>query len=546
MEFDFRYLGSSAIGGNATSTEMNFAPDTLRDPAFFVADLAQHIIFREGMSALHNVVVADLRFQPRNREAYFAWLKQEEESLLAEFMSGQKETEEKLEVVRRELSGLRNKQSKILSPYYDARNKYFKYLYKNDYNAWFVLDPVITIHPDEIFFECFSQDESSYGKLSCNFDVFKNINEFQCGTTNIDYSAELYDEFQKIRDYKNTQFKVDPSGFEVETDNEDKFIEQKIDLPDSWVRGFLQVSSAMTLPMATFELHPMDIHNFCFVLRRQKERVGPRSIRFELKPGQPVKAVFEPWNHEVLCPRSVYNGKVAQEIRIWGRRRLLVLERLIPIAKKFTVSLLGSGLPSFFMADLGDMTFTLGLSGWTANDWSRVSNFDLMAPRAEVDQNSVEQVRKSLKKVWYSSANDLARILQFDRSMVLAALGILTQNGHVIYDLNNDVYRLRELSKDPLPLDQLRFSNEREKKADNFINANLVTLNKSETSDGALKLSGFVMDNARELKTEMVMDTDQRLVKGECQCHYFVNNKLHKGPCEHMLALRRFHGLKNK
>ena len=67
----------------------------------------------------------------------------------------------------------------------------------------------------------------------------------------------------------------------------------------------------------------------------------------------------------------IAEAKEAQEIRVWGRRRLHVLERLIPIAKKFTVYLLGNGMPSFYVADLGPMSFTLGLSGWTANDWSR-------------------------------------------------------------------------------------------------------------------------------------------------------------------------------
>lgn len=546
MLFDYKYHGHSSVASSANQAEMNFAPDTLREPTYFVAELAQHIGFREAMSALNEVVVADLRFRPKDREEYFSWLAQQEESLLAEMLSGQTDIEGKIRALREELSGINKQQQDAMAPFYKAQREYFNYLYKNDYNAWFVLDPVITVHPDEVFFECFSQDESSYGKLSCKLDVFKNISDFQCGTTNIDYSAELYDEFQKIREYKTTQFKIDPSGFEIATTHEESFIEQKIDLPESWVRGFLQVSSAMTLPQIRFQLHPQDIHNFCFLLRRQKERVGPRSIRFELTPGKPVKAVFEPWNHEVICARSIYQGTEAHEVRIWGRRRLLVLERLIPIAKSFTVNLLGSGLPSFFEADLGDMTFTLGLSGWTANDWSKVSNFDLMAPRAEVDSATVQTVFEALKKRWLAPANTLAESLQLERSTVLAALNILIQSGRAIFDLKNNVYRLRELSKDPLPLDQLRFSNEREEKADNFVNANLVTIKQAESRDGVLRLSGTVMDNARELPTQMVLDADQRLVEGSCQCHYYISNKLYKGPCEHMLALRRAHAQKNE
>jgi biotin operon repressor len=545
VRFDYRYYGASSVTGSANHTEMNFTPDTLREPTFFVAELAQHIAFREAMSALHDVVVADLRFKPRNREQYFAWLAQEEESMLASMMAQGEGIAGRINALRNTLSDLRSQQSKIMTPFYSAQDKYFKYLYKNDYNAWFVLDPVITVHPDEVFFECFSQDESSYGKLSCKFDVFKQISDFQCGTTNIDYSSALYNEFQKIRDYKTTEFKIDPSGFEVQTSNEEHFVEEKIDLPDSWVRGFLQVSSAMTLPQVSFDLHPVDMQNFCFVLRRQKERVGPRSIRFELTPGHPVKATFEPWNHEVVCRRSIYNGPEAREIRMWGRRRLLVLERLLPIAKRFTVSLLGTGLPSFFQADLGDLTFTLGLSGWTANDWSKVSNFDLMAPRAEVDEDTVQTVFKALKKRWFAPAKDIAKQLQLESTVVLAALSILAQQGCVIFDMRKQVYRLRELSKDPLPLEQLRFSNEREAKADNFIKANLVTLKSIGDVNGGLSLNGLVMDNAQELQATMVLDSDQRLVEGSCQCHFYVSNKLFKGPCEHMLALRRFHSLGN-
>lgn len=546
MEFDYRYHGQSSVEGNSSQTNMSFSPDTLRDPTYFIGDLAQPVAFREAMSTLHHVVVSDLRYKPRDKSEYLNWLKQEEESLLAGLLADKPQIESRLSKVREKLETLRYKKNIVLLPFYRAQQMYFNYLYKHDMNAWMVLDPVITVHPDQVFFECFSLDESCYGKLACKLDVFKNVSEFACGTTNIDYSAELYNEFQKIRDYKNTRFHIDPGGFEVKTCHEERFVEQKIDLPDSWVRGFLQVSSAMTLERISFDLHPMDIHNFCFVLRRQKERVGPRSIRFELTPGQPVKAIFEPWNHEVVCHRSIYNGKDKHEIRIWGRRRLLILQRLIPLAKKFTVDLLGSGLPSFFQADLGDMTFTLGLSGWTASDFSRLGNFDLMAPREQVSEFTLDAVFTALKKVWFSSANDIARQLQIERSQALAALAVLTQAGRVIYDMTTDVYRLRELSREPLPMSELRFSNEQEQKADNFVNANLVTVTNATEFERTLNLAGTVMDNARTLKTELTVDGDQRLTKGRCECSFYHQNRLFKGPCEHMLALRRAHAARNE
>ncbi len=539
MEFTYRYMGMSGVSSNAGETSMSFAPDTLREPTFFVAELGKHLPFREAISSLHDVVVSDLRMKPKDRTEYFAWLEGQEQVMLAEFVAQKEELTKQIEPIRSELNELNRHSQKLLGPYYKAQQKYFDYLYKYDYDAWFVLDPVITVHPDQVFFECFSQDESSYGRLSASHNVFKNISECAYGTTNIDYSEGLYQEFQKIRDYRTTRFEIDPSGFQVETEQSDQFVEEKIDLPDSWVRGFLQVNSALTMPMNSFDLHPMDVHNLLFLLRRRKERAGPRSLRIKLVPGKPVEIVLEPWNYTLRCPRSIYHGSEEQEVRIWGRRRLFILERLIPIARRFTVSVLGTGLPSFWVADMGDMQFTLGLSGWTANDWSRAGNFDLMAPRGEVDSQTAQRVIDGLHSSWMASSAELAGSLSLDETMVKAALSLYAQQGKVLYDSSAKLYRLRELSREPLPMDKLRFSNPREQRADNFVKAGLVEIQSDSAQEGKLKLAGEVMDNDEDFYPKIVIDADQRMVSGTCDCDFYLHNKLYKGPCEHMLALRK-------
>ncbi len=541
MLFNHRYHGTSNVASSANSTEMSFAPDTHREPTFFVGELGKHLNFREAISSLHDVVVSDMRFKPRDKTQYLTWLQENEQQLLADWLGVQEADINRSGQLQAELSKLYAKRHGAMDKYYRAQQKYFDYLYKYDYDAWFVLDPVITVNPDELFFECFSQDESSYGRLSCKYEVFKNIDSFSCGTTNIDYSTALYNEFQKIRDYKNTQFKIEPGGFEVATANDDSFIENKIDLPDSWVRGFLQVSSAMTMPMRTFTLHPMDLYNICLILKRKKEKIGPRSMRFVLKPGEPVKIIFEPWNTVLVCKRSRYEGAIEDEIRLWGRRRLSILERLIPVTKEFTVHLLGTGLPSFFVAHMNDMDFTLGLSGWTANDWSRLGNFDLMAPRVEADDITKKRVFNALKENWVESVDSLAARLKLDAALVAGSLQAYTQAGRVVYDLVNQVYRVRELSKDPLPMELLRFSNEREDRATNFVNAKLVKINGRVIQQNALHIRGSVMDNGKKYQTSIVIDDDQRLSEADCECHFYVRNRLYKGPCEHMLALRIKH-----
>jgi hypothetical protein len=539
MLFDYAYRGNSSVTSSGASTAMSFVPDAKREPTFFVAELRQKIEFREAISALHDVVVSDLRFKPKDKTAYKEWAAQREQIDWQAIAAQRSELKAKIDVLQTELSELNRRKSARWQPFYQARAAYYNYLYGKWRDLWFVLDPVITVHPDEVFFECFSEDESSYGRLGASYDVFEKISEFACGTTNIDYSAALYDEFQKIRSYKTTRFEIDPGGFELATTNENSFKEVKIDLPDSWVRGFLQVSSAMSLPAVSFDLHPLDVHNICFVLRRRKERQSPRSMRYVLKPGEPVKIIFEPWNTEIVCARTRFEGANAHEIRVWGRRRLLILERLIPVARKFTVHLLGTGLPSFYVADLGALNFTLGLSGWTANDWSRAGNFDLLAPRFAVDDFTKRKVFAGLKETWFETPENLAKKLNLDKKQVLGALAAYTQAGRAIYDLNRKVYRVRELSREPLPMETLRFANEREESAARFLNENAVTFSQRERKqNGALEIAGTVKEKGKYMEVSLLIDSDERLVEARCNCNFFLMNKLFKGPCEHILALR--------
>lgn len=545
MRFDYRYLGRSQVSQTSKAVDIAMAPDTLREPTFFVGDLNRHIPFREAISALNAVVVSDLRTQPRDRTEYMQWLQENEQRLLEEYLGTQGNIDQKVIDLQKQLRELNRQSNKVMRPFYAAQQKYFNYLYKVDKDAWFVLDPVITIHPDQIFFECFSQDESSYGCLSCKLDVFKNVQDIAYGTTNIDYSSALYDEFQKIRDYKNTQFKIDPAGFSVQTGHDQEYHEEKIDLPDSWVKGFLQVSAAMTLPQKTITLAPMDIYNICRYLRMKKEKLGPRSLRFILEPGQPPVIIFEPWNYRLECRRSVYHGDSSEEIRIWGRRRIHILERLIPITREFKLHLLGTGLPSFFVADLGDMHFTLGLSGWTANDWSRMGSFDLLMQRIAVDENLKQKTYDLLKQHHVKEIQEISQDLGVTQAEAESALFLLIQAGKVVYDLVNRSYRLRELAQQAINFESLVFADPREESAQRFIQANLVSLEEKHRSEKGIQLSGKVMDDAVEYHVSLTIDNDLKLIDGQCQCDFYLRNKVYKGPCEHMLAVRKLSSVTN-
>ena len=251
MRFSYVYQGSSRVQSGAARTSISFSPDTSREPTYFRGVLRKGVAFREAISALHDVVVSDLRYKPKDRTEYKRWLAERGDLIDWGVVRGQPAAvQDRIKRLQEELSGIDRRSAARMQPYWGAQWRYFDYLYQKDRDIWYVLDPVITVHPDELFFECFSEDESTYGRLGAGYDVFSDVGDFACGTTNIDYSAALYDEFQKIRSYKTTRFEVDPTGFTVRNEGDPDFKEVKIDLPDSWVRGFLQVNSAMSLVSA--------------------------------------------------------------------------------------------------------------------------------------------------------------------------------------------------------------------------------------------------------------------------------------------------------
>jgi hypothetical protein len=188
------------------------------------------------------------------------------------------------------------------------------------------------------------------------------------------------------------------------------------------------------------------------------------------------------------------------------------------------------------------MSFTLGLSGWTSNDWSGASNFDLLAPRAEVGFATKERVFAALGESWYETPDSLARRLDLDRSVVLGALAAYTQAGRAMWDLEKRCYRLRELNREPLPMERLRFQNDREEQATRFLDRHAVRIKTtSGDAEEGTTIEGRVRDGQRDKEPWLRLDADERIADAGCTCNFFQQNRLRKGPCAHVLALRLLH-----
>ena len=137
------------------------------------------------------------------------------------------------------------------------------------------------------------------------------------------------------------------------------------------------------------------------------------------------------------------------------------------------------------------------------------------------------------------SPDSLAQRLQLDRAVVLGALNAYTQAGRAIWDLNRQVYRVRELSREPLPMDKLRFANEREKSATQLLDQNSVHISSRNVDDrGVVSIEGTVTVRGKRYSPRIRIDNDERLMDATCNCNWYQQNRLRQGPCECTLALR--------
>ncbi len=414
--------------------------------------------------------------------------------------------------------------------------------YRFGMRGW-MLDPVITVHPDELFFEAFSNDGSSYVRLSIRNDAFDVEGTPTYGTTNIDFTFALRAALMNLRSSRETTFRVGASGFGVQTSGAVRrraHFEQKVDLPDSWVKGFLQVQSALTMKPFTFHMQPTDMLNLIHYFVEHRARKPPFGLRYEFKPGEPMSAILEPWNESFTFQGTEYSG-YPRTIRVWGRQRLQSLLPVLPYADRVTIGLLGRGLPHFYICHCGDYKFTLVLSGWVRSDWSSDSSLDLLAPQTQVTDEMVASVYNTLSQKLALKREEVEANTNLSSDQTEAALFRLCREGRAMYDPNSRRYRLRELFAEPLNFETILAPDPRIERARALAASGAVEIHSVAPSDvrqNEIKILGTVSENGKQHNTLVAVDQDERVRFAQCDCDFFQAHIMNQGPCEHILATR--------
>lgn len=417
----------------------------------------------------------------------------------------------------------------------------------------FTLDPIITVHDDRVFFEAFSADQSSYGLVIADRALFSPEGEVHCGTTNVDFTAWLWAALAEMRSTRETWFRVGAEGFEVTTQQRGGRFERKVEVPESWVRGFLQLQGAMALPGTRLTARPVDVLAAIRTLSLMKAKVSPRALRYELEPGKDAALVLEPWETRVPLVGASHTFAERRVVRTWGRRRLRLLEPLLPWADSVDVYLKGRALPSFYSVNLPGVRFVLGLSGWTQNRFTDTGSFELLvAPGG--DAALQDRLAALLAKRQHATTEALARESGAAAADVVKALSALCAAGRVMFDVEARDWRHRELFSKAIDLARLYPPDPRREEAAGYVARGEVSLTSTatrettkqkrfKTPDGELFKELVFRDwvvHGRvgpQPEVDLVLNDEDRLIFGRCRCAFFDEHLLNRGPCAHLLAL---------
>lgn len=496
--------------------------------------------FAAAMRVLGSVVESDFVFRAPDRSAYRAWLLEQylkelpqhlQVSRLQSLMESEQEQASRASKLQAEADSLAlGVTTRMGEDYLLARKNYWAWLYEHDLDQWVVLDPVITVAPETVFFEALSADESSYIRVSLPITEIETSGPVGIGCTNIDYSTSLDRVLARARSYRPLQIEVSEAGLRIGS-VELLADEGKVDPPESWMRSFAEVQAVFGLAPHTLEVSPGFLADVIAAIRARRTQGGPRALVFHLAPQQPIQAELQPWGITITDRRFIWEGQEARTIKVWGRRRLTLLAPLLPEATAVRVDLIGDGLPSSWTVMTGEIYTTLVLSGWTSREWAGRASF---LGATSVSQDHADVVETRLRAAGSATLAELAASTDLGEFDTQQALGALSRSGRATRDLTTGKYiaRMFPFAPGSSPKDSLSLA---ERKARELIESADVTTRVVSLNDGGLEVTGTFRQDSRT-SCSLVLDEDRRLRKCTCSCPDFQFHGLRNGPCCHLMA----------
>ena len=401
------------------------------------------------------------------------------------------------------------------------------------------LDPLVTIHRDQLTCEVFSDDGAAYGMLAIPATALAAYQPLRPGTASADLAWAVGNTLQGMRSSAPTQLHLGSDA--MDTFSLAEPVQRSIALSDDWMRAVARMHLLLLRRPFVFAVHPGDFMSLITYLAEHHTSRSPRSLRYELVPGAPISAVLEPWEERFTFHQTRYAG-YQRSVRLWGRMRMLHLAPLLPYVDRVTVAIYGRGLPHVYTCHLGGMQLVLAINGWSGND-QPLGGLELTLDLQARDLSRVEEAAAWLATHESATREELMAALGVDLADLEPVLYLLVRAGRAMFDVTANRVRHRPLLPQPLDVARLFQPDPRALKARRLVESGVVTevalmeaARPSRASE--TRVQATVSDDGAVYTVQFTLDESGRMTYGRCGCPFFQSYIMTRGPCEHLLAAR--------
>lgn len=364
-------------------------------------------------------------------------------------------------------------------------------------------DPVVTSNGDRLRFESFSACAGVYARL----DVLPPALDgaiLSPGTTNVDVNPPLRAALARVGGGQSMHLAV---GRDVTVTTADATVtEEKVPLPDRWLKGFAEVQVAGSGQVPVLEVGATEARRF---MRSLPRSTGARSAPLWAVPaGRGLRLTGAP-------------GPAA--VCLAGPERLRVLEPLL----RFATGLrgyapadgdAGRAAASIWELTLDDARLVVTLSPEVSRGFSGEGGVlrDLADPASVADADQVAAMLAYEPRI---DVLAMAEATGLPPARVLRALGRLGAAGRVGYDAAEGAYFHRELPYDAEALEAMH---------PRLVDARALAAAGAVTADG---------DRFRVRSGDVEYVVRPTATGYRCTCPWYGKHRDDRGPCKHVLAV---------
>lgn len=370
-------------------------------------------------------------------------------------------------------------------------------------------DPIVTAGNERLRFEGFSHCAGVYARVDVLPDGLDG--EFlENGTTNIDFNQPMITALGSIR--QNEKIILSVGEKEVGLYKDDlEIIERKVPLPLKWIKG-----------LSTVQIYLSESEKLYTFNKIQTQQL------FRGIPKGPVKSDYYLM---IRGSKPMFSPvKSTNAICIGGLHRLRLLEPLLPYIDHMEVFPHPNMQSTTWQLSMGNIRFSFSLS---RESWRGFSGEGAVLDSL-IDHVSDEWI-DALDKYAYANQSFNAALLTLDHNISITKANNLTGRlaamGLLGYDLNDKEFFYRRL---PFNLNRIAGLNPRMKNAEKLIEDGKVTVLSDKKDRIEARVEGSGVHH-----TVIIEDQKER-----CTCEWFSKYQGERGPCKHVLAVKKLTGLK--